>query len=430
MNLLNPTNVWQANNLPNGINFSDGVISGTPTTAGTFTVPVTVTNELGTSTKNITIITRNRPGTEKFSILQNGVQVAQLTIPELRAMVQDGTAQTTYNCTNTQIILPFNLPAVSYNISGNIITKPAHQVNIAVNFCDFRTVTLEDETTTPGLILQFDKILWPYATFFDYQMNRWKYSYLRQWLNASGSDWFDEAYDTQLSPDELLTEYSRFANCTFLQEGIHGFLDYLPEDLTAVLQPVQLQTNVEYIQDFNDETIEDPDYINGYDVDITFDKIFIPSFQEMNLSVSANSSYGDTPPANIEGTAWAYYSNFITEWYINSYSSEIVSACLQKQLLGNETDWDSSQYNSLWNARIIYSVVGYDQYQNIANLRALLIRSRSAKSNEEQVYGSSSSANFHKSTWGYFVEDNYGIGSDTDYINNLHMQPAPAFVLC
>ena len=307
MNLLNPTNVWQANNLPNGINFSDGVISGTPTTAGTFTVPVTVTNDLGSSTKNITIITRNRPGTEKFSILQNGVQVAQLTIPELRAMVQDGTAQNTFNCTNTQIILPLYTPALTANGS----TRAATTDEIAVNFCDFRNVTLEDGSIKQGLILQFDCTLWPFFAPFDtgdgsasIPINRWYYSNLRQWLNSSGANWFSPAYtgDT-LTPNS--NGYSSYAD-----SGIHGFLDFLHEDLASALTPIKIQTQAYY--DAEDETFTaEPDYINGHDVDVTYDKVFVPSPEEMYMYVPY-SSYADNPfsglpTRGIEGSAWAYW---------------------------------------------------------------------------------------------------------------------------
>ncbi|MBR1604428.1 MAG: putative Ig domain-containing protein [Synergistaceae bacterium] len=49
--------VWSAINLPDGlsINASTGVISGTPTTPGTYTPVITVTTNWGSDTKAITI---------------------------------------------------------------------------------------------------------------------------------------------------------------------------------------------------------------------------------------------------------------------------------------------------------------------------------------------------------------------------------------
>ena len=116
MRILNPSFNWQAQNLPDGLSIHNGVISGTPTTLDSFSVPVTVSNSLGTSSKNISIIVRNRPGSQKFSILQNGVEIEKVSIPELQAMVQNGTAQEKYNCNNTQIVLPITLPVLFYKI--------------------------------------------------------------------------------------------------------------------------------------------------------------------------------------------------------------------------------------------------------------------------------------------------------------------------
>ena len=119
MNLLNPQNIWQAQNLPEGLAFHNGVISGTPTETGSFSIPVSVSNLLGSSTKNISIIVKNRPGTAKFPILQNGSEIEKVTIPQLQAMVQNGTAQEKYNCTNTQIVLPFTVPDIDFYFTYN-----------------------------------------------------------------------------------------------------------------------------------------------------------------------------------------------------------------------------------------------------------------------------------------------------------------------
>ena len=53
-----PTYTWSASGLPAGlsINSANGVISGTPTTTGTFSIPVTVTDSVGaTTTKSFSL---------------------------------------------------------------------------------------------------------------------------------------------------------------------------------------------------------------------------------------------------------------------------------------------------------------------------------------------------------------------------------------
>ena len=49
--------LWSASNLPSGLSFNtaSGTFSGTPTTTGDYTVPVTVTTNYGTDTKNVRV---------------------------------------------------------------------------------------------------------------------------------------------------------------------------------------------------------------------------------------------------------------------------------------------------------------------------------------------------------------------------------------
>ena len=53
--------LWSASNLPLGLSFStvSGTFSGTPRTAGDYTVPVTVKTNYGTDTKNVKISVKN-----------------------------------------------------------------------------------------------------------------------------------------------------------------------------------------------------------------------------------------------------------------------------------------------------------------------------------------------------------------------------------
>ena len=283
MNLLDSNNVWQADNLPDGLSFNDGVISGKPTARGTYTVPVTVSNELGTSTKNIVIKCKRRAD---ITIMKNGAELEQITIPELVASIQDGTAQSKYNCTSTQMLI-----SLAHPLTGAVID------NVALNFCSFRTVTLQDGSTKTGLILQFAQTLWKgFAPFGTNNFNRWKYSQLRKWLNASGSDWFTSSYTA-----DILNPHAG----SYTDSGILGFLSCIPASLAEVLLPVKVVTQA-FFDDSNEDTaIDDPDYIDGIDADITYDKIFIPSISEMAINSDGNQYF---PEAGFGGAAWDYYS--------------------------------------------------------------------------------------------------------------------------
>ena len=285
MNLLNSHNFWQAQNLPEGFSIRDGVIFGNPSVRGLYDVPVTVSNSIGCSTKNIRIKCRYR---DDVHIIQNGEELEIIRIPELLSTIQDGSAQSKYNCSNTQMIIPFFHP-----LTGQLID------NLFLNFCSFRSVTLEDDSVKDGLILQFAHTLWNgFAPFGTNSFNRWKYSQLRKWLNSSGDDWFSSSYAADiLSPHEN----------SYTDSGVKGFLSCLPSAIVEAMLPVKVVTQA-FFDDYNqDSAIDDPDYIDGHDVDVTYDKVFIPSLSEMGFTYSDEEFL---PNNSLEGTVWDYYSNF------------------------------------------------------------------------------------------------------------------------
>ena len=282
MNLINSNNVWQAQYLPDGLTLNDGVISGNPKSRGVFEVPVTVSNSLGTSTKIIRIKARYR---DDVIIMKDGEELELITPNELIESIQDGSAQTKYNCSTTQMLIPFTHP-----LTGNIID------NVPLNFCSFRNVTLQDGTTKTGLILQFARPLWKgFAPFGTNSFNRWKYSQLRKWLNSSSNEWFTPSY-----ANDILTPHLG----SYTDTGVKGFLSCLPYALRNAIIPVKVLTQA-FFDDYNeDSSIDDPDYIDGHDADITYDKVFIPSLSEMGIS--GNDEY--FPDDDFEGTAWEFYS--------------------------------------------------------------------------------------------------------------------------
>ena len=282
MNLLIANNVWQAQNLPDGLSLENGVIYGNPTARGVHDVPVTVTNPLGTCTKTIRINCKYR---DDVTIMKDGAELEIIRLPELITAIQEGTAQSKYNCTNTQMLISLTHP-----LTGTVID------NVPVNFCSFRNITLQDGSTKAGLILQFGRTLWKgFAPFGTNGFNRWKYSQLRKWLNSAGANWFSSDYTADtLTPHEG----------SYTDNGVKGFLSCLPSVLREIIVPVKVTTEA-FFDDYNEDTaIDDPDYINGRDADVTYDKIFIPSLSEM--AVSSSNEY--ISEGTFEGSAWEYYS--------------------------------------------------------------------------------------------------------------------------
>ena len=472
MNILNPQNSWAAEQLPDGISLNHGILSGTPTAKGNFSVPVTVSNSLGSDTKDISIITKYRPGVEKFSILQDGVEVAKLTIPELQAMVQDGTAQQQFNCVNTQIVIPVLSPALKYARavgSGNI--EPIYDscrfeqtfYDVPLNFCSFRDVTLMDGSVRQALILQFASALWPYYAPFDTGdspsascFNRWRYSNLRQWLNSEGKNWFVPAYDG----DALVTYMDKaIANNTkkigdtlwgqtyneqdiqsiliqhgwlssYADQDSLGFLDLLPDDLHSILQPIKIVTQAFFDTQNENTSIDDPEDIDGVDVDITFDKVFLPSIDEMFLEHSQYTANGGwSLPSNeptIEGTAWEYYRNlFGTEEPFQTRAADI-------DYWAQET---GDKHNMIWkHFHFLRFPITSDITYNVDDPSDINIRNPSIMT--WLTRSANVLANF--GVWGFGKNElltiyrvtTFDRDADLNIFTTNDVAPAPAFVIC
>lgn len=360
MNLLDNNSVWQAHNLPDGLSINNGIISGTPLYRGSFSVPVTVTNSLGSDSKNINIRVKHR---NDCYIRKNGEIIETLTPDELLASIQDGSAEEKYNCYDTQLLITIVNPINKISID-----------DVPLNFCDFRNVTLQNGSTRKGLILQFANPLWRGLAIFDSNgFNRWKYSNLRFWLNSSGKDWFAKAYNS-----DALT----FRRGAYSDISVNGFLSYLPKGLFELLQPVKIITQAFFDDDNEDSSIQDPDFLDGWDCDITYDKVFIPALSEMNILLDGNPDY---PEDYIEGRPWAFYSS-----------------------LFNGLDWTSLTVNTPVDARNIFSDLE-------GNSCALLTRSA-------LVSGKTNITTLQKN-------NDYLELTAMDTYNSL-LSPAPAFVLC
>ena len=469
MNLLNPTNVWQAQNLPDGLSLNNGVISGTPTVTGSFSVPVTVSNPLGSDTKNISILVKYKPGTQKFSILQNGSEVAKLSIPELQAMVQDETAQSRFNCTNTQIVLPVLSPALklevtsqNYDKTSGIIShtyeyRPSAVEDVAINFCAFRDITLQDGSTRPGLFLQFDKTLWCRFAPFDtgdsvdaQPFNRWRYSNLRQWLNAEGLNWFTPAYngDALVTWQEALEyEYrnylndperldyglyyiqSKCAQSTYADSDVRGFLDSLPDDLHSILQPVKIITQAFFDENNSNLSIEDPEDVDGYDADITYDKVFIPSLKEMLLGFT--DPYDESVATmqviaqeGVEGDPWAFWNNKLSAVAYSTFGGEIYD-----QIKAHNGEWPYFIPKNEHVASYSPFLTTYPFLDEWGD--SLFFPSSAGRYDRQSVLTRTAVDN---STYGIWSIDRWHYDHYNDdleaHSTNHYANPAPAFVIC
>lgn len=133
MNIFDSNTVWRADNLPDGLSFKNGVFSGVPSVKGRYNIPVTVSNSLGSCTKNIRIIAKNKAD---CIILKNGSVFENTTFDDVVTSIRNETAQSKYDCSNTQMLIDFVHPK-----TGTVIE------NLPLNFCSFISVTLADGTT-------------------------------------------------------------------------------------------------------------------------------------------------------------------------------------------------------------------------------------------------------------------------------------------
>lgn len=103
-----------------------------------------------------------------------------------------------------------------------------------------------------------------------YGYNRWSQSAIRQWLNSDGSDWWQPQSDFDHRPD---------------QYSLKGFMAGLPDDFKAIIKPIQVKTSANTL-------------IDGGVTDVTYDKFFLPSLEQIYITPQIKG---------IEGDYWEYW---------------------------------------------------------------------------------------------------------------------------
>ena len=91
--------------------------------------------------------------------------------------------------------------------------------------------------------------------------NRWKNSAVRQWLNSRGSNWFTPQEDFDLPPSHA---------------GKRGFMTGFDETFLRAVRPIRLTTATDTLGT----------------VDVTYDRFFLPSVQEMNVTPQVADAEG------------------------------------------------------------------------------------------------------------------------------------------
>lgn len=222
------------------------------------------------------------------SIANAGIIEPWTTFAEIEAIVRSGNASKVF--------------AYGDQINVEYTATNGTKYQMPFDVVHFGDVILADGSTKPGMFLQSH-----YATLegvqFDapepdntrgtggakdnnvaqYGYNRWSESGIRAWLNSNeaAGNWFGtyferngsqvarQAYD--VAPDQLAI--------------VNGFLRGLDPEFVAILGEIKVQTSCNTV-------------IDGGVTDITYDKIFLPSLEQM---------YGSPQASGIEGDYWPYW---------------------------------------------------------------------------------------------------------------------------
>lgn len=163
----NPTAyaVVSGSSLPGGLslNTANGLISGTPTTVGSYTTDITATNGAGTSTPATFNFTINKGDQTLIGFTDTGVNLNLSSSVTLPSQTDQGLS-VVYNSSNTSIaslsgnILTFSSPgsvSITANQAGNSNYNPLNLTKtfIASNACfgeDFSSISVGNNTSTSG----------------------------------------------------------------------------------------------------------------------------------------------------------------------------------------------------------------------------------------------------------------------------------------
>lgn len=309
---------WSATDMPEGLTIAaaTGVISGTPTTPGTYTPTLTVVTNWGTDTETITINVYD--SADFLPIITSGQELNLVA----------GVAMEPYEVSGINVRMPLSLPEILANndwhnlhkyvkdngvadfvIGTEVLTHYTEPLgtnaetvyDLPAILVDKGTAIIEDGTEVPALYFM-SKYALPCTgihaaanagLMFDNAEpsnsdnsrksngnNRYMHSAIRQWLNGTGTDWWASQHNADAAPDYV----SRL-----------GLLSCLDASLVAELRAIKVQVQTANVD--SDVT------------DVMYDKIFLPSLEELNRTHSTASLVAD---AGIEGHAWQHWKDVLS----------------------------------------------------------------------------------------------------------------------
>ena len=148
-----------------------------------------------------------------------------------------------------------------YSWASNTAINPIETVTVSEGTGGTNLGTISSSTKTSSLNAMQSMA---------YGYNRWNESAMEQYLNKSGDNWWTPKSNFDRRPDQ----YNKKA-----------FLGGFPEDFLAVLNPIKVQTSANTL-------------IDGGVTDVTYDKFFLPSLEQI---------YVVPQIAGVEGAYWPYW---------------------------------------------------------------------------------------------------------------------------
>lgn len=213
-----------------------------------------------------------------YRLVNNGKTIGRIEIDELTAMVRDGTVLDNYTY-GTQIVIPYTDPSnnVTYDLPFNFGTVREFEREDGSTFTG---LGLFAEYGVPACGIQYDNVEPTNTLTVRKQFGNCRYihSSVRQWLNKSGVDWYEEQHEYDAAPT------------TPDPATIKCFPDCLPKEFVDSCVEVKV---LSYACKHD-----------SYSLDATYDKFFLLATSEINSRMS-DGRYGLTSDA--EGSYWEYW---------------------------------------------------------------------------------------------------------------------------
>lgn len=311
---------WSATDMPEGLTIAaaTGVISGTPTTPGTYTTTLTVVTNWGTDTETITINVYD--SADFLPIITSGQELNLVA----------GVAMEPYEVSGINVRMPLSLSEILANndwhnlhkyvkdngvadfvIGTEVLTHYTEPLgtnaetvyDLPAILVDKGTAVIKGGTEVPalyfmskyalpctgvhaangaGLMLDNAEPSNSEGNRKSHGNNRYMHSAIRQWLNGTGTDWWASQHTADAEPDP---DYVRRP----------GLLSCLDASLVAELRAIKVQVRTATV--------------DGDVTDAMYDKIFLPSLEELNRTYSDATAIA---AAGIEGHAWQYWKDALS----------------------------------------------------------------------------------------------------------------------